>query len=115
MRRIKMPLDLRCQAADGRRFAQAVRAAAKSLVRLLALPSAELSMVPRGDAAIRGLNRNFRGKDSPTDVLSFPQFDDVAECAARCALPASSGPPITLGDVVISIETAVRQAHAMGI
>jgi probable rRNA maturation factor len=54
------------------------------------------------DDAIRSLNQKYRGKDSPTDVLSFPLDDEPA--------PASS--ERLLGDVVISVDTARRQAAA---
>lgn len=46
------------------------------------------------------LNRRYRGKDKPTDVLSFPLADNLQ--------------PWLLGDVVISVETAARQAQRRG-
>ena len=49
------------------------------------------------DQTIRELNRQYRHKNRPTDVLSFPLADE------RC--------PTLLGDVVISIDTARRQAR----
>lgn len=52
------------------------------------------------DAAIRKLNRRFRGKDKPTDVLSFPTAGPVADKVA--------------GDLAISIPTARRQADEHG-
>ena len=55
----------------------------------------ELSVVLSSDAYIRGLNCDWRGKDAATDVLSFPQGDGAGGL---------------LGDLVISIETAERQA-----
>ena len=105
-----MTIDLRCDAADGREFAAAIRGSAKSLLRILERESAELSIVLTTDAAIQRLNREFRGKDAPTDVLSFPQLDDGAE---RREGNVEAAPPVILGDVVISIATALRQAHAM--
>lgn len=59
---------------------------------------AELSLVFCDDPFIHALNRDYRGKDKPTDVLSFTQ-------------DAESG---ILGDVVISVPTAQRQADAQG-
>lgn len=59
---------------------------------------AEVSLLFCDDAAIRVLNRDYRGKDAPTDVLSFPQGD----------APVSGGPRL-LGDIVISLETVERQ------
>lgn len=53
-----------------------------------------------GDATLRQLNKNFRGKDKPTDVLSFPAPTAFAKKHA--------------GDLAISLETAARQAEAHG-
>ncbi|MCW5802636.1 MAG: rRNA maturation RNase YbeY [Deltaproteobacteria bacterium] len=53
------------------------------------------------DAAIRELNRDYRGKDKPTDVLAFAQREG----------PAAELHPELLGDLVISVETARRQAR----
>jgi probable rRNA maturation factor len=55
------------------------------------------------DAAMRALNRKFRGKDKTTDVLTFPADDTYAE-------PGISRPP--LGDIIISVDQARRQAAA---
>ncbi len=62
--------------------------------------SASLSLTLIGDAAMRELNRDYRGKDAPTDVLSFP-LDGTTTAASAERL---------LGDVVISVDTAKRQA-----
>ena len=64
---------------------------------------AELSVAFVDDKTIQHLNHEFRGNDSPTDVLSFPQREGE--------LMGQSHP---LGDVVISIETAERQAAEFG-
>lgn len=69
----------------------------QSILGWLGHSSDELSVLLCDDEAIRDLNYRYRGMDTPTDVLSFEQ----------------SGP--LLGDVVISLETASRQAHASGI
>jgi probable rRNA maturation factor len=60
--------------------------------------SSEVSVLLIDDAHITELNRNYRGKDRPTDVLSFYQAET----------PEERGD--VLGDVVISVETAARQA-----
>ncbi|HEY0078467.1 MAG TPA: rRNA maturation RNase YbeY [Pyrinomonadaceae bacterium] len=57
------------------------------------------------DRTMRGLNRRFRGRNSTTDVLSFPAEQDEFEKAAGS----------TLGDVVISVEQAARQAAKHGL
>ena len=58
----------------------------------------EVSLVLAGDGLLRRLNRDYRGQDRPTDVLSFP----------------GGGGEAGLGDVVISVETAERNARAGG-
>ena len=61
------------------------------------------------DAEIHELNRQYRGKDKPTDVLSFA-FED--ELPGGVAFPQGDVSP--LGDLIISVETAARQAHERG-
>lgn len=61
----------------------------------------EVSVVFSDDFFIHDLNFRFRGKDKPTDVLSFPQDG-----------PAFPGETRVLGDVVLSIPTATRQAES---
>jgi probable rRNA maturation factor len=68
----------------------------------------EVSLVLADDAYIHELNRQYRGKDCPTDVLSF-------------ALNEGNEPEILdgpdenlLGDIIISLETAERQAQEFG-
>lgn len=58
-----------------------------------------------GSEEIRELNQEYRGKDSVTDVLSFPQFDDFEN------LPEGE---LCLGDVVICTEQALIQADEYG-
>lgn len=64
---------------------------------------AELSVLLTNDAFIRRLNAEHRGKDRPTDVLAFP-LNDPGEALD---FPGRE----VLGDVVISIDTARRQAR----
>ena len=65
-------------------------------------PEAELSVVIGDDGWIQNLNREYRKKEMPTDVLAFTQ--DLS--------PAGTAP--LLGDVAISAETAARQAQQLG-
>jgi probable rRNA maturation factor len=64
------------------------------------------------DAAIRELNREHRGKDAPTDVLSFPFHlpESFDRRGATRPLVREDGPERMLGDIVISVDTARRQA-----
>ena len=75
------------------RLRRVLRAAARDLG-----VTGELAVVLAGDRTLRSLNARYRGKDKPTDVLSFP----------------GPGGQEGLGDVVISLETAARNARALG-
>lgn len=67
--------------------------------------SVELSVVLCDDAYITELNQEWRGKAAATDVLSFPatDWDDL--------IPDT---PLALGDIIISLDTAHRQACEQG-
>lgn len=66
----------------------------------------ELSVVLTDDSEIQSLNREWRGEDEPTDVLSFPLWDPFEF--------DESQPDAALGDIVISLETAERITAAHG-
>ena len=76
-------------------------------------PDAAITVAFVRDSAIRRLNRDYRGKDIPTDVLSFPA--DEHETAAAVAANAGQADALErsryLGDVVISADTAISQAQ----
>ena len=72
---------------------------AASILKALEQSQAELSVALVGDREMRPLNAKYRKKNKTTDVLSFP---------ADPALPAQAG---LLGDVIISVEQAKRQAE----
>ncbi|MBX3329063.1 MAG: rRNA maturation RNase YbeY [Nitrospira sp.] len=68
----------------------------------------ELSLELTGDRRMRRLNREHRKKDRPTDVLAFPIREAVMPRGVRLITTQM------LGDVVISLPTAVRQAKKAG-
>lgn len=70
------------------------------MLESLGLDAAELSILLCDDATIRELNRRYRNKDEATDVLSFPMQEGQGAAVH----------PGLLGDVVISLPTATRQA-----
>lgn len=74
------------------------------MLESLGLPDAELSVSFVGDAFMRTLNRTYRGIDRPTDVLSFSMREG--------AFPRIQ--PDVLGDIVIAVPVAARQASAAG-
>jgi probable rRNA maturation factor len=64
----------------------------------------EVAVVLADDAELAQLNRRFRGKRGPTNVLSFP--------AAAPDAPVPPGAPLVLGDIVLALETVRREAAA---
>ena len=66
------------------------------------------------DAAIRALNRDHRGVDAPTDVLSFPLQAPATARAGPAAFVMPPRAPIHLGDLVLSWTRAVEQATEYG-
>jgi probable rRNA maturation factor len=79
-------------------------AAAISAADLRMPPDAELSLVFTDEAEIRSINAQWRGKDKPTNVLSFPAAD---------IRPGQRGERM-LGDIVLAAETVRREADLEG-
>jgi probable rRNA maturation factor len=75
---------------------------------MAATSGGELAIVLTDDSAIRALNRDWRGKDQPTNVLSFPAN---APSRSRRADAREAGLRL-LGDIVIAYETMAREALA---
>lgn len=95
------PIFARVEHREGRAAARTLRALASQFLGSLDLAGAQLSLVVTTDARIRRLNRDWRNKDQSTDVLSFPAAPH----------PRLAGQAPSLGDVVISLDTARRRAR----
>ncbi len=80
-----------------------VRKALQSLLAELGHADKSLTVILTDDREIRALKRQHWGEDAPTDVLSFPTYE-----------PGDAFVPPHLGDIVISLETARRQAEQLG-
>jgi len=89
---------------DGDALLHTLLGDAHRLLVSIDMPDGELSVVLCSDPHIRQLNRDHRGKDTPTDVLSFAMQEGEA---------LLDDDPV-LGDLVISIDTARRQASELG-
>src|SRR5690348_10961384 len=90
-----------------------VRRWAKRMLACLELDEAELSVLFTDDREIHELNFVFRQKDRPTDVLAFAMREGAQ--SATEPIGADGGKPLEmLGDVVVSVETARRQAVRRG-
>lgn len=75
------------------------------MLRHLGLEASELSVLLCDDARIQLINAQHRNKNKPTDVLSFPQAE-----FSRPEVPRKGHNLALLGDVVLSLDTAERQA-----
>jgi len=76
-----------------------------------AAPLVEISVRLTDDTEVHALNRDFRGKDKPTNVLSFPQVQaDLLETMSN-----SDDGEILLGDIVLARETCAREAEEKGV
>lgn len=88
-----------------------LRGTARLVFAQIKRPQATLSVSLVSDPTMRSLNRRTRGKDKTTDVLAFP-----AEEKGTPAFPATPAAPAGyLGDVVISVSEARRQARERGL
>jgi probable rRNA maturation factor len=79
------------------------------MLSALALTDAELSILLCDDAIMRAINRQHRGLDRATDVLAFSMME-----GEHASIAPHFGPVGLLGDIVISLPTAARQARATG-
>jgi probable rRNA maturation factor len=84
---------------DQRNIKSVVRRAVAAAATDVSTGAAELAVVLTDDSAIRLLNRQWRGIDAATNVLSFPT-------------PDTDGDPPLLGDIVLAHETVARESRA---
>ena len=96
-------VQFRWQRRPSQASAETLRQVVVSTIAKAHPQDAEVHVLLTGDAEIRDLNRQYRDIDAATDVLSFPDGDELP-----------SGRTL-LGQIVISIDTARRQAAAAGL
>lgn len=89
---------------DAETVARETAVAAWSTVTGRSESPAEISILLADDDAVRHLNRDHRGQDRPTNVLSFPTGDAAT----------GDGTPVMLGDVVLACGVVAREAAAQG-
>ena len=109
-----------CQKSQKRKTSKnKIKKLAKEILKNLRCPEdIEISILLTDDTHIRELNRKYRKKDKPTDVLSFPQgaigsYANWKLEIGNYLYPANC--PLPIGDVVISVETVEKQAVLEGI
>lgn len=77
---------------------------------LLANPRLMVSVVFTSDTEVHTLNREWRERDKPTNVLSFPMLE-----REELESLAADGPPVMLGDIALAYETCAREAADKGV
>ncbi|MFC0590555.1 rRNA maturation RNase YbeY [Novosphingobium aquiterrae] len=110
-----MDLDISIEAAwpsppDWEELAERAAAALAQVAPELANPRLTASLLFADDAEVHALNREWRGKDKPTNVLSFPMLEREELLALN-----TEGPPELLGDIALALETCTREAAEKGI
>jgi probable rRNA maturation factor len=98
-------------------WASLARSAATAAIAESAFPqlgegnrTVELSIRLTSDEEVHALNSEWRGKDKPTNVLSFPMAE-----ADELEMPAEAGPELMLGDVVLARGVCIAEATDKGI
>jgi probable rRNA maturation factor len=105
---LELEIDISCDWPSPPDWEAMADRAASALARIapeLANPRLSASLLFADNAEVRQLNAEWRGKDKPTNVLSFPMLE-------RDELLALSpeGPPELLGDIALALETCAREA-----
>ena len=96
------------------RINQWLSAMAPELPAELQAPAFSLGLSLVGDTEMAELNSDWRGKSGTTDVLAFAAQDDGLDDAPPIPMPDGEDDALELGDIVISLETAARQAPDHG-
>jgi probable rRNA maturation factor len=114
---LEIALDTDEEWDSSRSWEQLVRTAAEAAIAESAFPQlasterqVEISVTLTGDEQVRALNAEWRGKDKPTNVLSFPL---AAEAELRNANVA--GPELLLGDIVLARGVCQAEAADKGV
>ena len=97
-------------AGDWDRLAERAAEAAEQVAPELTSARLSASVLFTSDAEIHALNREWRQRDKPTNVLSFPMLE---RGALLCL--AADGPPELLGDIALAHETCIREAQEKGV
>ncbi len=92
------------------RGAAEVAGAARSAHLITSATPIEIAVRLTSDAEVQTLNREYRGKDAPTNVLSFPMLDSRELKALENGHDDIGAPDVLLGDIVLAYETCAREA-----
>ncbi|GHV21205.1 endoribonuclease YbeY [Spirochaetia bacterium] len=101
-------IDINTQGVTLPEWAEGAESYIKKILEKLGRDNWDLSVLFCTNTFIQTLNKQYRGKDEPTDILSFSQHDNT---------PAAASPPelFAAGDIVISLEALCDNAAAFSI
>lgn len=105
---ISLDVAIEADWPQGSEWEELALSAAEALAQVapeLANPRLSASLLFSDDAEVHELNREWRGKDKPTNVLSFPMLE-----RAELLTLSPDGPPELLGDIALALETCAREA-----
>ena len=116
---VRLEITVRSARWRKQRGAQSlVRKAVFAAAKAVSTAPAELAIVLSHDSAIKALNRDWRGKDAPTNVLSFPAApagpSRNAGKSSKKSRRKFPRPTPYIGDIVIAYQTTAREAQAGG-
>jgi probable rRNA maturation factor len=97
-------------AGDWQELSEQASAALAQVAPELGNPRLSASLLLTSDEEVHTLNREWRQRDKPTNVLSFPMLDRDELLGL-----APAGPPVLLGDVALAYETCAREAGEKGV
>lgn len=89
----------------------AIRQAVECMLERAGYPDFDINILLTTDATIRRYNKRFRHKDKPTDILSFPFYPELK---AGESIRATTSDEKNLGDVIISVAYAQKDAQKIG-
>ena len=114
---LEIALDADEEWDSSRSWDRLVRRAAEAAIAESAFPdladsdrAIEMSVTLAGDAEVRALNAKWRGKDKPTNVLSFPMADELDFARSNVA-----GPELLLGDIILAHGVCAGEAAEKGV
>ena len=107
---LEIDLDGWPEGTDWAELAERVAEAAQAVEPVLANARLSASLLFTSDEEVHALNRQWRGKDKPTNVLSFPMLG-----REELAAIGADGPPEMLGDLALAYGTCAREAADKGI
>ena len=102
---LEIDIDDPWPAGEWHDLSERASAALAMQVPELANPRLSASLLFTSDAEIHALNREWRQRDKPTNVLSFPMLG-----SGELEGLAAEGPPVLLGDIALASETCAREA-----